>query len=69
MNVYLHVSDASKIAPTRIGPFPFSTAEVPHFISAFRRGRYFSCEFEALGPDQAYELVGYDVDVSYGGST
>lgn len=69
MRTYLQVTDGSLGSVTRLGPYLFNTDYSTHFVSPFRRGRYFATEFESLGPDQPYELIGYDLDVSPGGST
>jgi hypothetical protein len=69
MNIYLKVSDGDLGSATQLGPYPISTTIIPYFVSIFRRGRYFECKFQSPGPDNAYELVGYDTDITYGGPT
>ncbi len=37
------------------------------FVTPYRRGRYFEVEFSTAGPDEPWEIEGYDFDVREGG--
>lgn len=47
--------------------FPLDLAEGAHFVSPFRRARYFELEFGTDGPGEPWELEGYDIDPDTGG--
>lgn len=69
LNVRVRLSDSALGTPTitHDEAFDLSQPEGGHFVSVFRRGRFFDVQFGSAGPSEPWILGGYDVDVSPGG--
>ena len=64
----VHVSDTASGATTATTKQGFDMTHAGnHFVSVFRRGRYVDLEFGTAGPQQPWELDGWDIDVRQGG--
>lgn len=60
-----HASGPATISETYT--FDQDLPEGGHFVSAFRRGRFFQLEFGTEGPSEPWVLEGYDVQIDPGG--
>lgn len=60
-----HAMGGNEIAHTET--IDQSHPEGQHFVSPFRRGRYYTLRFGSQGPSEPWELSGYDVDAVVGG--
>lgn len=69
LNVTAYLSDhaAGPATITDTIAFPQTLDEGEHFISPFRRGRFYWLEFGTEGPSQPYILEGWDVQIDPGG--
>lgn len=68
LDVNLYVSDHANGTATQVTNQQFSEdlPEGAHFVSPFRRGRFFEVEF-ASPQGTSWEIAGYDVDITPGG--
>lgn len=70
LNVTLMLADSAKglsmITDTQ--SFDQTQPEGKHFTVHYRRGRYFEVKFGTNGPNQPWEVAGYDSDVKPGGT-
>lgn len=69
IDVTVHLADHAQGGSTINAEFSFDQTlpEGRHFVSVFRRGRFYEVEFGTDGPAMPWKLSGYDVDVSSGG--
>ena len=68
LGVTVHVSDTASGATTATDRVGFDMTHAGnHFVSVFRRGRYVDLEFGTAGPQEPWELDGWDIDVRQGG--
>lgn len=69
LSVTPYLSDHASGTPTAgtAEAFDVTLPEGGHFVSPFRRARFFEIRFGTAGPGEPWELEGYDIDVSAGG--
>lgn len=70
LDVILYLSDHAAGPATATDAFPFDIS-LPfggHFVSTFRRARFFEPRFSATGVTDIWALEGYDIDIRIGGS-
>lgn len=69
IDVSVLMSDSANevIKTTDEQSFAQTLAEGEHFSTHYRRGRFFEVQFSSDGPNQPWEIAGYDVDVRPGG--
>ena len=67
--VTVHLSDHEEGPATidHTDNFDLTLPEGNHFTTPYRRGRYYELEFGTAGPNQPWELAGYDTDGKIGG--
>lgn len=67
LNVILHLYDHEHGDATLSAEFPFDLdlPEGQHFVSTFRRARFYECEFAS--DSGVWEIEGYNVDIKRGG--
>lgn len=70
LNITLYLADHASGPATTTETYEFdqSLPEGGHFVSPFRRGRFFWTEFGTTGPNEPWQLDGYDVQVDPGGN-
>jgi hypothetical protein len=68
LDVNVYMTDSAGGVTTQVANQEFDMAlpEGGHFVSIFRRGRYYEVEF-AQPDGEAWEIAGYDVDITEGG--
>jgi hypothetical protein len=69
LNVTVLTQDSADGESHITDEFEFDQAQAieNHFVTPYRRGRYFSIEFGTDGPAEPWVISGYDVDVRPGG--
>lgn len=69
LDVTLYLSDHASGQAAASLPFPFDIMlpEGQHFVSTFRRARFFEVRFGTTGVEDPWTIEGYDTDVKIGG--
>lgn len=69
IDIVVRLADFAMGPATINATFPYNQTlvEGAFFISAWRRGRFLDLEFGSAGPNEPWEISGYDVEVRQGG--